>query len=165
MLINVWSLSFAEAAFANVGGVLQVATAEMSGISSSKFCRFWNTCWCCIIKMVTLLNKLLVLLITGGANADLSSDFTQTTENIKVVNFTDATLSTAFTQTVDGIKIASGVVTKDLNFTKTTSGDILYVAVTTDATTETYTEVTPSGTETWTEITPSGAETWTEIEA
>ena len=53
--------------------------------------------------------------------------------------------------------------TQDLNFTKTTSGDILYVAVTTDATTETYTEVTPSGTETWTEITPSGAETWTEI--
>ncbi len=55
------------------------------------------------------------------------------------------------------------VVTKDLNFTKTTSGDILYVAVTTDATTETYTEITPSGTETWTEITPSGTETWTEI--
>ena len=53
-----------------------------------------------------------------------------TAENIKVVNFTDATLSTAFTQTSDGIIIASGVVTKDLNFTKTTSGDILYVAVT-----------------------------------
>ena len=67
--------------------------------------------------------------------------------------------------TIDGIAILAGISSQDLNFTKTTSGDILYVEVTTDATTETYTEITPSGTETWTDITPSGAETWTEIEA
>ena len=54
---------------------------------------------------------------------------------------------------------------QDLNFTKTTIGDILFEEVVTDATTETYTEITPSGTETWTEITPSGTETYTEINA
>ena len=41
---------------------------------------------------------------------------------------------------------------------------IMFVDVVTDATTETYTEITPSGAETWTEITPSGTETWTEIQ-
>ena len=103
--------------------------------------------------------------ITAGANADISSNFVQTTTNIKLVN--EATQSSAFifSLTSAAIEVALGTSTQELSFTKSTSGDILYVAVTTDATTETYTEITPSGTETWTEITPSGAETWTEIEA
>jgi hypothetical protein len=103
--------------------------------------------------------------ITAGANADISSNFVQTTTNIKLVN--EATQSSAFifSLTSAAIKVALGTSTQELSFTKSTSGDILYVAVTTDATTETYIEVTPSGTETWTEVTPSGAETWTEIEA
>ena len=156
--------AIAEAAIADVGGVLLLATAEMNALTTS------SSIGSGILVGVSSLSGNFTqttagIFITGSVNAEVSSSFTQTTENIKIVNFTDATLSTAFTQTTDGIKIASGVVTKDLNFTKTTSGDILYVAVTTDATTETYTEVTPSGTETWTEITPSGAETWTEIEA
>ena len=155
--------SFAEAAFANVGGVLQVATAEMSGISSASSVGVGE-----LVGVATLdanfTKTTAGILITGGANADLSFDFTQTTENIKIVNFTDATLSTEFTQTSDGIIIASGVVTKDLNFTKTTSGDILYVAIAPEAN-ESYTTITPSGAETWTEITPSGSETWTEIDA
>ena len=154
--------AIAETAFADVGGVLQVATAEMSGISSASSVGVGE-----LVGVATLdanfTKTTAGILITGSANADLSFDFTQTTENIKVVNFTDATLSTAFTQTADGIKIASGVVTKDLNFTKTSSGDILFVDVVTDATTETYREITPIGTETWTEITPSGTETYTEI--
>jgi hypothetical protein len=95
---------------------------------------------------------------------DLSSVFLITAEDVKIVNFTDATLSTEFTQTSDGITIASGVVTKDLNFTKTASGDILFVEINAGATPETYTTITPSGTETWTEITPTGTETYTEIE-
>ena len=155
--------SFAEAAFANVGGVLQVATAEMSGISSASSVGVGELVG--VASMSAAFSQDTEVSTKVSGVIDLSSVFLITAENIKVVNFTDATLSTEFTQTSDGIIIASGVVTKDLNFTKTTSGDILYVAVTTDATTETYTEVTPSGTETWTEITPSGAETWTEIEA
>ncbi len=139
--------AIAETALADVGGVLQVATAEMSGISSASSVGVGT-----LVGVATLdanfTKTTAGILITGSANADLSFDFTQTTENIKVVNFTDATLSTEFTQTSDGIIIASGVVTKDLNFTKTTSGDILFVDVVTDATTETYTEITPSGTET-----------------
>ena len=156
--------AIAETALADVGGVLQVATAEMNALATSSSVGSGT-----LVGISSLSGNFTKttagIFITGSVNAEVSSSFTQTTENIKIVNFTDATLSTAFTQTTDGIKIASGVVTKDLNFTKTTSGDILYVAVITDATTETYTEITPSGTETWTEITPSGAETWTEIEA
>ena len=154
--------AIAETALADVGGVLLLATAEMSGISSASSVGVGE-----LVGVATLdanfTKTTAGILITGSANADLSFDFTQTTENIKVVNFTDATLSTEFTQTSDGIIIASGVVTKDLNFTKTTSGDILFLDDVTDATTETYTEITPSGTETWTEITPSGTETYTEI--
>ena len=104
------------------------------------------------------------IFITGSVSLDLSSNFTQTTENIRLVNFTDVTISSAFTQTADGITILIPVVSTDLNFTKTSSGDMLYIAVTTDAPTETSTEITPSGTETYTEINPSGTETWTQIQ-
>ena len=100
----------------------------------------------------------------SSGSIDFSSLFTQTTENIAVVNFTDVTMSSIFTKTTSGTAILSGVSSQDLNFTKTTSGDILYVAIVPDAN-ETYTEITPSGTETWTEITPSGTETYTEINA
>ena len=72
-------------------------------------------------------------------------------------------LTSAFTQTADGITILAGISSQDLNFTKTSSGDILYIEVNAGATEETFTEITPSGTETYTEITPSGTETYTEI--
>ena len=154
--------AIAEAAIADVGGVLQLATAEMNALASSSSIGSGT-----LVGVSSLSGNFTQttagIFITGSVNAEVSSSFTQTTEDIKIVNFTDATLSTEFTQTSDGIIIASGVVTKDLNFTKTTSGDILYIAVTTDATTEIYTEVTSSGTETYTEITPSGTETYTEI--
>ena len=60
--------------------------------------------------------------------------------------------------------IRTGVASKDLNFTKTTTGDLKFIEVDASATPESYTEITPSGTESWTTITPSGTETWTEIE-
>ena len=153
--------AIAETALADVGGVLQLGVAEMSGISSASSVGVGELVG--VASMSSAFSQQTEVSTKVSGVIDLSSVFLITAENIKVVNFTDATLSTAFTQTADAIKITSGVVTKDLNFTKTTSGDILYVAVTTDATTETYTEITPSGTETWTEITPSGTETWTEI--
>ena len=53
---------------------------------------------------------------------------------------------------------------QELSFTKSTQGDILFVAIAPEAN-ESYTTITPSGAETWTEITPSGTETWTEIDA
>ena len=156
--------AIAEAALADVGGVLQVATAEMNALATSSSIGSGT-----LVGVSSLSGNFTQttagIFITGSVNAEVSSSFTQTTEDIKIVNFTDVTMSSAFTQTADGIAILGGISSQDLNFTKTTSGDILYVAVTTDATTETYTEITPSGTETWTEITPSGAETWTEIEA
>ena len=156
--------AIAEAAIADVGGVLQVATAEMNALASSSSVGSGT-----LVGVSSLSGNFTQttagIFITGSVNAEVSSSFTQTTEDIKIVNFTDVTMSSTFTQTADGIAILTGISSQDLNFTKTSSGDILFVDVVTDATTETYTEITPSGTETWTEITPSGAETWTEIEA
>ena len=156
--------AIAEAAIADVGGVLLLATAEMNALATSSSIGSGT-----LVGVSSLSGNFTQttagIFITGSVNAEVSSSFTQTTEDIKIVNFTDVTMSSAFTQTADGIAILAGISSQDLNFTKTSSGDILFVDVVTDATTETYTEVTPSGTETWTEITPSGAETWTEIEA
>ena len=67
--------SFAEHAFANVGGFLQVATAEMSGISSASSVGVGE-----LVGVATLdanfTKTTAGILITGGANADLSFDFT-----------------------------------------------------------------------------------------
>ena len=155
--------SFAEAAFANVGGIVQVATAEMNALGTS------SSIGSGILVGISSLNGNFTkttagILITGSVNAEVSSNFTQTTEDIKVVNFTDVTMSSIFTKTTSGITILSGVSSQDLNFTKTTSGDILYVAIVPEAN-ESYTTITPSGAETWIEITPSGTETYTEIDA
>ena len=134
--------SFAEAAFANVGGVVQIATAEMSALGTS------SSIGSGILVGVSSLSgnftSTIEISTISSGSIDFSSLFTQTTENIAIVNFTDVTMSSIFT--------------------KTTSGDILYVAIVPTAN-ETYTEITPSGTETWTEITPSGTETYTEINA
>ena len=154
--------AIAEAAIADVGGVLQLATAEMNALASSSSIGSGT-----LVGVSSLSGNFTQttagIFITGSVNAEVSSSFTQTTEDIKIVNFTDVTMSSAFTQTADGTLIAITSATVDLNFTKTSSGDIMFVDVVTDATTETYTEITPSGTETWTEITPSGTETYTEI--
>ena len=154
--------AIAETALADVGGVLQVATAEMSGISSASSVGVGTLVG--VASMSSAFSQDTEVSTKVSGVIDLSSVFLITAEDIKIVNFTDATLSTEFTQTSDGIIIASGVVTKDLNFTKTTSGDILFVEINAGATPETYTTITPSGTETWTEITPTGTETYTEIE-
>ena len=154
--------AIAETAIADVGGVLLLATAEMNALASSSSIGSGT-----LVGVSSLSGNFTQttagIFITGSVNAEVSSSFTQTTEDIKIVNFTDVTMSSAFTQTTDGLAILIPIVSTDLNFTKTTSGDILYEDVVTDATTETFTEVTPSGTETWTEITPSGTETYTEI--
>ena len=154
--------SFAEAAFANVGGVLQVATAEMSALGTSSSIGSGT-----LVGVSSLSGKFTQtaeISTISSVVIDFNSLFTQTTENIAIVNFTDVTMSSIFTNTTNALAILSGVSSQDLNFTKTTSGDILYVAIVPDAN-ETYTEITPSGTETWTEITPSGTETYTEINA
>jgi len=156
--------AIAETALADVGGVLLLATAEMNALATSS--SIGSGTLVGISSMDGNFTQTTAgIFITGSVNAEVSSSFTQTTEDIKIVNFTDVTMSSVFTQTTDALAILIPVVSTDLNFTKTTSGDILYEDVVTDATTETFTEITPSGTETWTEITPSGAETWTEIEA
>ena len=154
--------AIAETALADVGGVLLVATAEMNALATSSSIGSGTLVGISSIDG-NFTQTTAGIFITGSVNAEVSSSFTQTTEDIKVVNFTDVTMSSAFTQTADGIAVLGGISSQDLNFTKTSSGDILFVDVVTDATTETYTEITPSGTETYTEITPSGTETYTEI--
>ena len=110
--------AIAEAAIADVGGVLQLGVAEMSGISSASSVGVGELVG--VASMSSAFSQQTEVSTKVSGVIDLSSVFLITAENIKVVNFTDAT-------------------------------------------TETYTEITPSGTETWTEITPSGTETWTEI--
>ena len=154
--------AIAEAAIADVGGVLLLATAEMNALATSSSVGSGT-----LVGVSSLSGGFIQttagIFITGSVNAEVSSSFTQTTEDIKIVNFTDVTMSSAFTQTADGIAILAGISSQDLNFTKTSSGDILFVEVNAGATEETFTEITPSGTETYTEITPSGTETYTEI--
>ena len=154
--------SFAEAAFGNVGGVLQVATAEMNALGTSS--SIGSGTLVGVSSLSGNFTSTIEISTISSGSIDFSSLFTQTTENIAIVNFTDVTLSSIFTKTTSASTIFSGVSLQDLNFTKTTSGDILYVAIVPEAN-ETYTEITPSGTETWTEITPSGTETYTEINA
>ena len=154
--------AIAEAALADVGGVLLLATAEMSGISSASSVGVGT-----LVGVASLAANFTKtsngILITAGANADLSFDFSQTTAANRL-DISEIDLSTNFTQTTDVTAIRITSASADLNFTKTASGDIMFIEVVTDATTETYTEITPSGAETWTEITPSGTETWTEIQ-
>jgi hypothetical protein len=155
--------SISETSFGDVGGVLLVATAEMSGVASK------TSVGVGILAGIASMDTNFTattdgIFITGSVNAELSSNFTQTTENIKIVNFTDVTMSSVFTQTTDGTSILIPIVSTDLNFTKTTSGDILFVNINAGATEEEYTTITPSGTESWTTINPSGTESWTEIQ-
>ena len=137
-------------------GVLQVCVAEMSGLASS------SNVGVGILAGVAELSfnntqTTAGIFISGCVNAEVSSNFTQTTENIRLVNEAEADVTSNFTQTSTGIGVFVGTSSQDLNFTKTSSGDIMFVDVVTDATTETYTEITPSGTETYTEVTPRGS--------
>ena len=154
--------AFAEHSIANQG-ILFFDSATMSGISSK------SSVGVGILAGIASMDGNFTqssnaIYITGSANADMSANFVQTTTDIKLVN--EGTQSSAFTFTLTGaaIEVALGTSSQELSFTKSTLGDILYVAIVPEAN-ETYTEITPSGTETWTEITPSGTETYTEINA
>ena len=159
--------AIAESAISDVGGALILATTEMNALATSS-----NVGVGTLVGVSSISGNFTKttagILITGSVNAEISSNFTQTTEDIKLVNFTDVTMSSNFTETVAGISILSGVSSQDLNFTKTTSGDILFVEMNKGKTpaaagAPTYTEISPTGVETYTEITPSGTETYTEI--
>ena len=153
--------AFCENAIAEQG-VLQVGVAEMSGLASSSNVGVGILAGVADLSFNNTQTSVGIF-ISGSVNAEVSSNFTQTTENIRLVNEAEADVSSNFTQTSTGIGVFVGTSSQDLNFTKTSSGDIMFVDVVTDATTETYTEITPSGTETYTEVSPSGTETYTEI--
>ena len=72
---------------------------------------------------------------------------------------TDLVSSTV--QTATGVRILVDASTQDLNFTQTTTGELLFTEID-PSVTVTYTEITPSVTATYTEITHTG-DTWTEI--
>jgi hypothetical protein len=72
---------------------------------------------------------------------------------------TDLVSSTV--QTATGVRTLVGTSTQDLNFTQTSTGELLFTEID-PSVTVTYTEITPSVTATYTEITHTG-DTWTEI--
>ena len=154
--------TFAEPAIANQG-VLFFGVSEQSGISSSA-----NAGVGIMSGVATMDGNFTKtsagILITGGANSDMSFSGLQSESTAFLVNLGVSSMESAFTETSNGIMIGSGVASKDLNFTKTSVGDIKFVEVNASATPESYVTITPSGTETYTEITPSGTETWTEIQ-
>ena len=101
--------SISEASFGDVGGVVQVATAEMSGTASK------TSIGVGILAGIATMDGNFTattagIFITGSVNAELSSNFTQTTEDIRLVNLTDVTISSVFTQTTDGINILVPIV-------------------------------------------------------
>ena len=154
--------TFAETAFSNTVGVVQAATSEMSGLASS------SSIGSGILVGVSSINGNFTqttagIYITGSVNAEVSSNFIETSIGRRVKEATSEQTG-EFAQTTNSIMIASGISSQNLNFTKTSSGDILYIAIVPEAN-ESYNTITPSGAETWTEITPSGTETYTEIEA
>lgn len=165
--------AIAESAIADVGGALISATVDMNALATSSSIGVGTLVG--VSSLSGNFTQTTEVNTKASGVIDLSSIFTQTTEDIKIVNFTDITMSSNFTETVAGISILSGVSSQDLNFTKTSSGDILFVEINSvslpvgkrPAGAPTpgvgYTEITPTGVETYTEITPSGTETYTEI--
>jgi len=159
------SLAFAERPFCDQA-ILLAGVAELSGIASK------TSVGVGIMSGVASASTNFIqtsngIYITGGSNVDLSFNNILTSAAIEIKGSILAEeaidIESPFTQTANSIRIASGVASKDFNFTKTSVGEIKFVEVNASATPESYTEITPSGTETWTEITPSGTETYTEI--
>jgi len=151
-----------EHAIANQG-VLFFGVSEQSGISSSA-----NAGVGIMSGVATMDGNFTKtsagILITGGANSDMSFSGLQSEPTAFLVNVGVSSMESAFTETSNGIMIGSGVATKDFTITQTSNGEFLFTEVNAGANTETYTTITPSGTENYTEITPSGSETWTEIQ-
>tara|TARA_R100001129_G_scaffold185787_1_gene175141 strand:- start:710 stop:1207 length:498 start_codon:yes stop_codon:yes gene_type:complete len=107
--------------------------------------------------------------ITGSTNAELSFNNTQTSNAVEVkgliLNTETLDIETAFTKTSNSIMIGSGIASKDLNMTQSSTGDILFVDIDTTANTESYSTITPSGTESSSQLTPSSTDSWVEITA
>ena len=154
--------TFAEHAIANQG-VLFFGVSEQSGISSSA-----NAGVGIMSGVATMDGNFTKtsagILITGGANSDMSFSGLQSESTAFLVNLGVSSMESAFTETSNGIMIGSGVSTKDFNMTQTSTGGLLYENINAGATEEEYTTISPSGTESWTTVNPSGSETWTDIE-
>jgi len=154
--------TFAEHAIANQG-VLFFGVSEQSGISSSA-----NAGVGIMSGVATMDGNFTKtsagILITGGANSDMSFSGLQSESTAFLVNVGVSSMESAFTETSNGIMIGSGVSTTDFNMTQTSDGGLLYENINAGATEEEYTTISPSGTESWTTVNPSGSETWTDIE-
>ena len=162
--------SIAEAPFADVGGIVRLGVAEMNALATSSSIGVGT-----LVGTVSLngnFTQTVEVNTKASGVIDISSFFTQTTENIKIVNFTDVTLSSSFTQSANSIMIGSGVTEINLNLTQTSNGGLLYENIGditgkrpsgAPAPGSGYTETSPSGVESYSSITPSGSETWTEI--
>ena len=156
--------AIAEAAFADsLGGILQAGVAEMSGIASKTSVGVGILTGGEISIDGNFTQTSTGTFISAGASTDVSMNFIQTTAANRL-DVADIGITSEFTQTSNGIMILVTSASKYLNFTKSASGDLMFVEVNAGATEETFTTITPSGTETYTEITPSGTETWTEIQ-
>ena len=134
--------SFSENSISDQG-ILLTGVAEMSGIGAN------SSIASGIMSGVVSLDgnftaTTAAIYISGSTNAELSANATLTSAAVEVLgsvlNTETIDLESSFTKTSNSIMIGSGVSTKDLNLTMTSTGDLL------------YTEITPSDEETYTEI-------------
>ena len=115
--------AIAEAAFADsLGGILQAGVAEMSGIASKTSVGVGILTGGEISIDGNFTQTSTGTFISAGASTDVSMDFTTTIEAFRV-DVTDIGITSEFTQTSNGIMILITSASKDLNFTKSASGD------------------------------------------
>lgn len=160
--------AIAETALADVGGVVQTATADITAIGSTVFVGSGTLAG--VANISAIFTQTTEVNTKSSGVLDVSFNFTQTTTDINLVKPGSVDFDSNFTKTIVAGATFSATTTQQMSFTKTSSGDILFVEINKGKRpaaigAPTYTEVSPTGVETWTEITPSGTETYTEIGA
>ena len=81
----------------------------------------------------------------------------------RIVRQANADIVANFEQDTDGILILKLAQTMDMEFSKSTLGEILYELLDTDSTIESWTDLSTGASATWTDLQASAAESWTDV--
>jgi len=81
----------------------------------------------------------------------------------RIVRQASTDITAVFEQDTDGNATLSLSQTLDMNFSKSTLGEILYELLDTDSTVESWTDLTTGASATWTDLQDSASESWTDV--
>lgn len=81
----------------------------------------------------------------------------------RIVRQANADIVANFEQDTDGNLILKLAQTMDMEFSKSTLGEILYELLDTDSTIESWTDLSTGASATWTDLQASAAESWTDV--